>query len=189
MGLELITAPATEPVTLAEAKAHLRVDAADEDALITRLIAAAREQAERLTGRAFIAQSWILRRDSWPENPARALEIPKPPLIEIASVSVYDRSGAQIILSNDLYIVDDASAPGRVVLKRTCVLPADPREADAVAIAFDAGYGEDASDVPAAIRTAVLHLTAHLYESRGDKNAVPPAQALALLAPFRVMGL
>ncbi|MBV9418770.1 MAG: phage head-tail connector protein, partial [Alphaproteobacteria bacterium] len=39
MSLQLTTPPATEPITLAEAKTHLKVDTTDDDALITRLIA------------------------------------------------------------------------------------------------------------------------------------------------------
>ena len=184
-----MTPPAVEPVTLDEAKAHLREDTADEDALIMRLVTAAREEAERHTGCAFITQSWTLWRDAWPENAVRALSIPRPPLISVSSVAVYDRSGAQNVLSNDLYIVDSVGAPGRVVLKSTTVLSADLREVNAIAVAFDAGYGTATTDVPDAVRTAILHIVAHLHEARGERATAPPTQALALLAPFRVIAL
>ena len=186
MSLELVTGPASEPVSLAEAKAHLRVDHDDEDALIGRLVTAARETAERLTGRAFIAQSWRLWCDRWPARIPRALSIPKPPLISATSVAAYDRSGAATTLSSDAYIVDSAAAPGRIVLKDTAVLPVDLRQANAIAVTFQAGYGANASDVPAAIRAGVLSLVAHLYEARGDSMAAPPG-ALAQLAAFRVL--
>ena len=188
MGLELITPPASEPVSLAEAKAHLRVDHDDEDAAIARFARAAREWAERYTGRAFIAQSWRLWRDAWPDCVPLALSIPKPPLMAITSVTAYDRSGAATALSSDAYIVDGAAVPGRIVLKDTAVLPVNLREANAIAVGFQAGYGANASDVPAAIRAAVLTLIAHLYEARGE-SAVPPPDAVAQLAPFRVMML
>ena len=58
MTLKLITAPAAEPVLLADAKLHLRVDHIADDDLITSLITAAREAAEHLTGRALITQTW-----------------------------------------------------------------------------------------------------------------------------------
>ena len=77
MSLQLITPPALEPVTLDEAKAHLKVDTTDDDALIERLIAAARARAEWHTGRAFLTQSWILWLDCWP--PLDVAEIPLPP--------------------------------------------------------------------------------------------------------------
>jgi uncharacterized phiE125 gp8 family phage protein len=187
MGLELTSAPALEPVSLDEAKAHLRVDTTDEDALIARLAVAARESAEAYTRRAFIAQSWRLTRDAWPAS--GTLLLPKPPLSSVTAVTLTDRSGAASVLSDDLYIVDGAAVPGRIVLKETAVLPSFLREANAIAVDFSAGYGDEADDVPAAIRSAILHWTAHFYESRGDVAAPPPAQALALLAPFRVIGL
>jgi uncharacterized phiE125 gp8 family phage protein len=184
MGFELITPPASEPVSLDEAKAHLRVDHDDEDALIARLVRTARETAERHTGRAFITQGWRLWRDCWPAS--RTLEIPRPPLIAVSAVTAYGRSGAEIAVSSDAYIVDSASVPGRLVLKETASLPVDLAEANAISVAFQAGYGANAADVPAAIRNAILSLVAHLYEARGNAPAEPPAQVSALLAPFRV---
>jgi uncharacterized phiE125 gp8 family phage protein len=188
MSLERITAPASEPVSLAEAKAHLRVDHDDEDAAIARLIVAARERCERMTARAFIQQSWILWCDAWPDSIPRMLTIPKPPLMTLTSVTAYDRSGAATVLSSDAYIVDDAAVPGRVIFTDTVVLPVNLRVAKAIAVAFEAGYGPAPADVPAAIRAAILMLTAHLYEGRGD-SVVPPPDIVAQLAPFRVMML
>src|SRR5262249_17403973 len=147
-------APVSEPVSLIEAKAHLRVDHDDEDAAILRFIAAARECAESLTGRAFLQQDWILWCDGWPVCAPRAVTLPKPPLMTLTSVTAYDRSGAGSLLSSDAYIVDSAAAPGRLIFKDSAVLPCDVREAKGVAIAFRAGYGAAASDVPAGIRSA-----------------------------------
>ena len=60
MKATLTVPPAGEPLTLAEAKPHLRVDLNDDDALITALISAAREQVEFLTGQRLITQTWEL---------------------------------------------------------------------------------------------------------------------------------
>lgn len=189
MGLELITGPASEPVSLDEAKAHMRVDNDDEDSLIVRLIKSARETAERYTGRALLAQSFALARDRWPTNNPRSFEIPRPPLVAVTTVVVRARSGTETTLSSDAYIVDSASVPGRVVFKDTTVLPPDLADANAILVSFDAGYGSLPSDVPAAIRSAILILVAYHYEQRGNAPAQPPADALALLAPFRVVAL
>lgn len=190
MSLELISPPAAEPASVIEARAHLRVDHEDEDALIARLIRAAREAAELYTGRAFITQSWKLWLDSWPEGTPRALFLPKPPVIAVQTVATYDRSGTVTTLSTDDYIVDSAAVPGRIVLKDTTVLPASLREANAIAVTFQAGYGANASNVPAAIRSGLLFLVAHFYEGRGDEAGLPlPRQALELLRPFKVMTL
>jgi len=185
VGLVLTTPPAVEPVTLDEAKAHLRVDTNGDDALIARLIASARERAEAVTGRAFIAQGWTLALDAWPAS--RTIVLPKPPLVSVASVTLADRAGDASVLDADAYIVDTAAA--RIVLKSTSALPATLAEANAVAVAFTAGYGADADDVPAAIRQAILAIVAELYEKRGDEAVAMPAQALSLLAPYRVLNL
>lgn len=60
MRATLTVPPTGEPLTLAEAKLHLRVDLNDDDALITALISAAREQVEFLTGQRLMTQTWDL---------------------------------------------------------------------------------------------------------------------------------
>lgn len=76
MRLHLHTAPLVEPITLDEAKLHLKVDSADDNTLISALIITARELAERETKKAFITQVWHMFRDDSPEW----FEVPKPPL-------------------------------------------------------------------------------------------------------------
>ncbi|MGQ0740924.1 MAG: head-tail connector protein [Alphaproteobacteria bacterium] len=186
MSLELITAPAEEPVSLADAKAHLRVDTNDDDALITRLIAAARQAAEEATGRAFVAQTWRLWLDGWPSE--WAIELPRPPLIGVSSITAYDRNGNATVVDAETYLVDAAARPGRVVFDTTVLPPVILRAANAIAVEFDAGYGA-AAVVPAGIVAGVLAWIAHLYELRGESETPPPAQALALLAPYRVFAL
>ena len=181
MSLQLVTPPALEPVTLAEAKAHLKVDTPDDDALIANLIVAARARAEWHTGRALIAQSWILWCDTWRET----IEIPLPPLVGVTSVTAYARDGSAAALTP--VTVDTASQPGRVVLD--CVPPASLRCTNALAVAFDAGYGDTAEDVPAALRQAILAIVAELYVHRGDGPEELSGPAQALLAPYRIFKL
>ena len=75
----LIAGPGEEPVTLAEAKAFCRIDASDDDALVTALIAAARLHVEGLTGRALITQTWRLTLTCAP----RLVELPVIPAIAL----------------------------------------------------------------------------------------------------------
>lgn len=82
MRLKLKTAPAVEPITLDEAKLHLKVDSADDNALITALITTARQLAEKETQRAFITQTWQMYLDSAPVE----VDIPKPPLQSVESI-------------------------------------------------------------------------------------------------------
>lgn len=183
MPLQLNTPPAIEPVTLDEAKAHLKVDASDDDALITSLIAAARARAEWHTGRAFVTQGWTLWLDAWP----CAIGVPLPPLQAVTSITAYALNDAATVLDAATYQVDTASA--RIALKANASPPVNLRGVNAIAIAFTAGYGDAATDVPAPIRQAILALIADLYANRGDANTEVSSSALALLAPYRMVKL
>ena len=185
MPLELITPPALEPVTLADARAHLKVDVSDDDALIARLIAAARARAEWHTGRALITQSWRLWLDTWPCS--GVIELPLPPLQSVASVTAYAPDDTTTVLDPATYQVDAASSPARLTLRATVSPPTDLRALNAVAIEFTAGYGDNASDVPPPIVEAILELVAFAYENRGEAPAELPLDCLALLAPYRVI--
>jgi len=185
MSLQSITPPAIEPVTLEEAKAHLKVDSIDDDALITELISAARARAEWHTGRAFVTQSWMLWIDRWPS--CRPIEIPLPPLQSVSSVTVYPPDDGATVLDPATYQVDAESSPARLALKTNTTPPTNLRAMNAIAIAFTAGYGDAASDVPAPIREAILELIAFAYENRGEAMASFPLDALALLASFRIL--
>lgn len=164
--LRLVTAPAIEPVTLTEAKTHLRVDSSDEDAYISALITAAREIVERIhLWRALITQTWEYVLDDWPDEDV--IKIPYPPLQSIVSITYTDEDGNDHTLSTDVYAVDTYSEPGRVVLKPGQTWPtADLWPAGAIRIQFVAGYGDNASDIPQPIRQAILLLVGHLYENR-----------------------
>jgi uncharacterized phiE125 gp8 family phage protein len=188
MSLELIAPPALEPITLDEAKAHLKVDTSADDALIARLITAARARAEWHTGRAFVTQSWIQWLDRWPE--CGVVEVPLSPLQSVATVTAYARDDTPSVWDSAAYQVDAVSAPGRVAL--ACAVPplfATLRRVNAIAIAFTAGYGNAANDVPATMREAILEIVAGLYAHRGDGPEELPLAAEALLAPYRVFNL
>ena len=187
MSLTLNTPPAAEPVTLDEAKAHLKVDTSDDDALIASLITAARARAEWHTGRAMMTQSWTLWLDAWPSG--GIVEIPLPPLQSVTQVQTYALDDTMSVLDPSLYQVDVASAPARLALKGIFAPPlANLRAIDAVAVEFTAGYG-DASAVPQPIKQAILMTIADLCSHRGDEAALVGPQAQALLAPYRIFRL
>ena len=184
MSLTLVTPPAAEPVTLAEAKAHLKVDTTADDALITSLIVAARARAEWHTGRAIVTQSWTLWLDAWPQS--GLVEIPLPPLQSVTQVKVYAQGDTPSVLDSSVYQVDAASAPARLLRKSEP--PANLRAVNAVEIAFTAGYG-GASAVPQPVKQAILQIVADLYANRGDEADIVSPAAQALLAPYRVFKL
>jgi len=183
MSLQLVTPPAAEPVALADAKAHLKIDAADEDALVTTLITAARARAEWHTGRAFVTQSWVLRLDAWPRD--GVAEVALPPLQAVSEIALYSPDGIRTVLAPACYRVDGASEPGRVIFAGP---PPRLRRRDCVEIAFTAGYGAD-SAVPLAIKEAVLEIVADLYTHRGDEYGTVGLAGQALLAPYRIFKL
>lgn len=185
MSLQLITPTTVEPVTISDAKLHLKVDTSDDDALITRLITAARARAEWHTGRALNTQGWILWLDCWPQ--CGIVEIPLPPVQSVSSVTVYAPDDSATVLDPATYQVDAASTPARLTLKSAA--PLNMRAMNAVAVAFTTGYGDAATNVPAGFRAAILELIAFLYEHRGEAPAELPADMLALLAPFRLLHL
>lgn len=187
MSSTLITAPAAEPLSLVEAKSHLRADGTDEDALISSLIAAAREQVQTVTRRALVTQTWSLKLDSFPA----LIEVPRPPLITVASITYVDVGGDTQTLAASRYTVDADSEPGRIVPVYGDAWPATRSVPNAVTVQFDAGYGA-AADVPQPIKQAMLLLIGHWYEHReavnvGNITNVMPMAVESLLFPYRVL--
>ena len=180
----LVTPPALEPVSLAEAKAHLRVGHADEDALIGTLIIAARRHAEAQTGLALISQQWRHLRDDWPDDGVVAL--PLSPLISVDEAAVFGDDDVKAVIDPAYYYADSASRPPRLLLRGSRVWARPGRIGNGVVILMTAGYGVAAAAVPAQLRQAILQLTAHWYEHRGSASPPPvPLTVSTLLEPFR----
>ena len=127
MPLQLVIPPAEEPVSLAEAKLHLRVDFPDDDALIVSLIAAARMAAETLTGRQLVTARWKLVLDSFPgpslmgvpagrsfSLPGHAILLPKCPLQSVVSLQYLDMASTTQTMPSSDYTVDTACEPARI---------------------------------------------------------------------------
>lgn len=166
MTLSLVTAPTVEPLTLAEAKSHLRVDISDDDTLIKSKLKGVRQDLEEKYGVAFISQTWDLYMDSFPGD---KLEIAKWPLQSVTHIKYTDEDGDESTFSSDDYLVDIISKPGKVVLKRTASWPSDTlQEVNGVVVRFVAGYGNAGSDVPWPIKQALLLLLGDAYENRED---------------------
>lgn len=163
--VESITEPETLPVTLAEAKEHLRVTHDEEDFLIDRLIRAATEDAELYQGRSYITRTLRLYLDRFPA--AGVIYLPMPPAVSVEAVTYRDHSGGEHVIDADRYVVDVARSPGRIApapghsWPHVSLLPVG-----AVSVTYRAGYGDEAGVVPAAIRQAILLTVGHLYENR-----------------------
>lgn len=191
----LVSAPASEPVSLPELKAFAKVDGSDEDALLTSLISSARRACEEFTKRAFITQTWKLVLDRFPLDDERdpmealllaasardAIDLPRQPIQSIEHIKTTSGSNSQTTVSSATYALD--ASGGRVLLNDGYFWPTDLRDAAAVEVEYVCGYGDDSSDVPDPIRHAILLYAYAMYSSRvcGDL----PENTKALLAPFK----
>jgi uncharacterized phiE125 gp8 family phage protein len=186
MTLTLIAGPAVEPITVAEAKAHLRIDGTAEDLLIASLILTSRLHIEAAVGLALITQSWQLQLDAWP--PGNAVSLPLHPVRAVTAVSTTEADGRVATMLPSATLLDPGP-PARLV-RIMAAWPQPGAAANGIAITFTAGFGPLPSDVPAPIRQALLLLTAHWYEHRdpaeiGAPETAIPAAVSTLLSPYR----
>lgn len=189
MPLQLINPPESEPVSLAEAKLHLRVDGDEDDSLIESLIASARQTAEMLTGRQLVTARWKYVLDQFP---CTMLWLPKSPLQSVISIEYLDQAGFWQTLADTEYIVDAACEPARIAPSFGKQWPLSLSQIGAVAVTFDAGYGA-AIQVPEGIKgwikLRVGSLYAHREEmavlSRGRIDPLPFVDGL--LDPYKVV--
>lgn len=185
----VVTGPAVEPVSVEEARDHLRLDSLEEAGWLRRTIAAARRHVEVFTGRALITQTLEVARDTWP---GRVVMLPRPPLQAVTWIKYYDETGVETTVSAANYVADTRPTPGRVVLKLGVEWPGTGlREANGFVVRYTAGYGAGGEDVPAEIRSAILMLVGHWYENReaaivGTIVATTPYGVERLLWPVRV---
>jgi uncharacterized phiE125 gp8 family phage protein len=189
MSAILLTGPAAEPLSLAEAKAFLRVAHDDDDAVIAALIAAARGQIEALTRRALLLQSWRLVRDGWPANGRIGLRIG--PLRALTAARVFDAAGVAHPIDVATFVVDAAD---HAIAAPCGSLPVPGRRVAGIELDVELGFGATPADVPELLRHAIRVLVAHWYDNRGlaaigSSVALLPGSVAAMIASYRVPSL
>lgn len=197
------TAPATEPLTVAEAKAHLRLEHDGDDDLVSRILTAAREDAEAFLNQTLVSTTYDVYWDNFPgqgddarsgpgydEADRYALEVPRSPLVSVTHVKYYNAGGTLTTLTvNTDYTVDAVSNPGRIVPAYGTSWPVARVIPNAVTARVVCGYGAAAA-VPSAIKSAILLIVGALYENReefitGTIATRIPTSAESLLWKYR----
>jgi uncharacterized phiE125 gp8 family phage protein len=190
VGLTLLTPPTTEPISVDEAKLHLREPYDAQDTLIQSLIIAVREHVEFFTRRALAKQSWRLSIDEFPCN--GRIRLPMPPLSAVTSIKYTDLAGAEITLDPSQYVVDLASLPGKIDRAYNVAWPSTRCQPNAVRIEFDCGYSDAPASIPEGLKAGMKLWLGHLYENReavniGNITSELPLGVKALLWPYRVL--
>ncbi|WP_047575626.1 head-tail connector protein [Pseudomonas syringae] len=188
MGLQILIEPTEQPVTLAQAKQHLRIgpDETDQDDEVNLRIRAASRRVGKITQRALTTQSWRLILDCFPKG---AILIPLPPLQSVESVKYTDVFGVEQTLPESDYLVNPFGLIGRISMVAGKSWPATIAQEMALRIEFTAGY----LVVPEDIVSAVLLLLGHLDQNREAVTtgapSILPMGVDSLLSPYTIPSL
>lgn len=188
--LKRLVQPAVEPVSLSEAKAHVRVDTEADDNYIQGLIAAARAYCEDLLDATFITTTWEAKYNAFP---LWEINLPRPPMQPSTVTILYrDQEGVTNTITSEAgaFQVDSSAVPGRVYPPYAGFWPAVRGDENSVTVRWKAGYGDGKDSVSPVIRHAILLLVGHWYVNReavGTGEQVPLAfTALLQAADFGI---
>lgn len=192
--LVLVTPPATEPLSLADAKAQVRLQTTSDDSLVTTFITAAREYCERRSHLGFITQTWDLWLDNWNNvsfenvagyfggdgmagitlynNPQKMnhVTLPLGPVQSVTWVKYTDFNNNQQTWNSSNYCpIVSGTNPARITPVQGTSFPSVALQDNAIQIRFVIGYGGYGS-VPQALCSAMRLCFERLYEIRGAVN-------------------
>ena len=162
--VERVTAPTSEPVSVADAKRHLRVEHSDDDLLIKRLIetAVAYVDVRGALGKAMITQTWA----EWFGPNSSEILLSLGPVQSVSAIKYYDTDNALQTETLSNYHVLGTSTHTVIKPKTGYWWPTTSSRSDAIKIEYVIGYGDTFRDVPSTVRHAILMLVSHYYENR-----------------------
>lgn len=195
--VKAIGSVSTEPVSLATARLHLRLDTMGsppthpDDALVTALITVAREAVENFTELTVAVNTFQLKLDYFADL---AIDLGTYPVNSITSITYVDTNGATQTIPSGDYVLDNFSKPAQIVLAYDKQWPAVRNQPNAVTVTFQAGFTGNTSPVvnkmPKALEQAMLLTITDLYENRGaivsKQNYEVPVMAQYLMATYRI---
>ena len=178
MSLSRSVEPTVRPVTLEEVKAHCRIEHTRSDEYLDReIIPTAIELTEAMTGRALLAQTWILTLRRVPA-PGCRIVLPHPPASSITSINYINLSGVSTLWATSEWVANIPTGPfarwAEIEAGYLKQWPAARDVYNALTVTWVAGYGTGRSSVPRALRTGVLAICEQLYRDRpADQVTVP----------------
>lgn len=190
MSLTLVTEPTNEPLTLQQAKDHLRLDTDDDDSLLVDLIKAARVWVEGQTHRALLTQTWDYGIDGgWPYRRGQPyIKLPLNPVASITSITYVDGTSPNPTLASTQYTVAARKHGSFIVPAYNVTWPTVRCVPDAVVVRFVAGE----STCPKPLERAIALLVTHMYENREAVNTGQgqvimdiPYSLEAMISPYR----
>ncbi len=169
------------PVTLEEAKAHLKITVDEEDELLRSYLQGAFEWATESTRRAIIQRDYLITRDRFPVG---VWGLPLGRVASITAVKYIDADGIlQTWTGSPLpYEVDlDTDFAPRLQPKTNESWPSTGDFMSAAQITLKAGWTQ--ADIPFTARSAILLKFAELEQTRapGDPDAASIMSAAALM--------
>jgi uncharacterized phiE125 gp8 family phage protein len=178
MRYSIVTAPATEPVSIAECKSHLRVEHTADDAYIAGLQLCARSHIEKSHDYAMVTQAWKAMLEQWPCG--NYIQLPIGPVASVTSVKYWDSTGTEQTMSSADYVVEADAR--RVYLGYAKHWPvATLRPGFPITVTFVAGSA--VASVPRQVKHSILLLVEHWYRNRSAVtlgNAAIESKPLAM---------
>jgi len=176
--------PTVEPVTLDDLKSQTHITHSFQDDTLSAYLRAGRIRAEEYQRRSYTTQEWLLTLDCWPSSPIQLL---RSPVQELLSIKLYDTENNEHTLDLNDFYVDTDHEPAKLILNDSASLPSIAlRSVGAVKIAYRAGYGDNAADVPEDAKHAILLFASFADDNRAAEESELPPAFKYLLQPRRI---
>ena len=184
---KVVTPATTNPITLTEAKTHLKVDTTADDTFITNLIKSATSSAQEYTNRFFITTTIQQYGDKWDD----ISNLFKSPVLSVSHIKYVDPDGTLQTLSTNVYFVDEVNKPARIGLKPNQSFPTIIDRLNAVYVEYRVGTAAGPDEVDEGIRQALLLTIGNWYQNRqavvtGTIATELPMNAKFLLDQYKI---
>lgn len=176
---ELYTAPSGNVVNIATLAAHLRIDARDEDDVLSDLLSDAVAAVQDYTRRVLLTQTW----DQYYDDFADPLILAVQPVESVTLITYTDSNGSSQTLATSVYELGSEDGAPVVRRKHNEDWPVTRDHKDVVKVRYVAGYG-DPADVPESLAKAVRVHAA--WNHRHREGEALPDGFYHLLAPYKV---